>query len=151
MDLVYQRGSKRKMCKANVSRKDGSTGGLVYHLRRHHNFVSKYNAFKDFQELSEIKDKRMQARKRKNETSNDERPSKQQKITNCISTKYPSNHPQQVKITNSIGSMICHDAAPTNIVKRPGMVQTIDSKYTLPHPSTFSHSVIPKLKFYLYQ
>ena len=80
MDLVYQRGSKRKMCKANVSRKDGSTGGLVYHLKRHHNFVSKYNAFKDFQELSEIKDKRMQARKRKNETSNDERPSKQQKI-----------------------------------------------------------------------
>ena len=82
-----------KMCKTNVSRKDGSTGGLVYHLKRHHNFVSKYNAFKDFQELSEIKDKRMQARKRKNETSNDERPSKQQKITNCISTKYPSNHP----------------------------------------------------------
>ena len=47
------------MCKANVSRKDGSTGGLVYNLKCH-NFVSKYNAFKDFQELSEIKDKRMQ-------------------------------------------------------------------------------------------
>ena len=33
-----------KMCKRNVLRKDGSTGGLVYHLKRHPNFVSKYNA-----------------------------------------------------------------------------------------------------------
>ena len=101
------------------------------------------------EELSFIKDKRLQSCIRKNNASTDERPTKQQKLVNCLPLKYSNQHPQHIKITNSIGSMICHDAAPVNIVKRPGMVhlmQTVDPRYTMPHPSTFSRSIIPKLK-----
>ena len=105
-----------KICNTKVPRKDGSTGGLVHHLKRHHNFVSKYNAWKVFEELSLIKDKQLQIRKRKNDTSTDERPTKQQKLVNCLPMKYSNQH---IKITNSIGSVICNDAAPVNIVKRP--------------------------------
>ena len=109
-------------CSTKVPRKDRSTGGLVHHLKRHHNFVSKYNAWKVFEELSLIKDKRLQSRIGKNDASTDERPTKQQKLVNCLPMKYSNQHPQHIKITNSISSMICHDAAPVNIVKRPGMV-----------------------------
>ena len=45
--------------------------------------------------------------------------------------------------------MICDDGARTNIVKRPGMVhfvETSDPQYAMPHPSTFSRSIIPKLE-----
>jgi hypothetical protein len=45
--------------------------------------------------------------------------------------------------------MICVDATPTNIVKRPGFVnlmKTVDPRYKIPQPSTFSRSIIPKLK-----
>ena len=44
-------GATCKMCKTNISRKDGSTGGLVNHLKRHHNFVVKYNAFLEISSL----------------------------------------------------------------------------------------------------
>ena len=91
----------------------------------------------------------MQNRKRKNDTSTDERPTKQPKLTNCIPGKYTSQHPHQIKLTNSIGSIICVDATPTNTVKRVRMTHvlgTADPRYNFPHPSTFARSIIPKLK-----
>ena len=59
--------SQCKICKADVSRKDGSTGGMSVHLKRHHNFMSKYNAWKLYDELSSLKEERMKNRKRKHE------------------------------------------------------------------------------------
>ena len=44
---------------------------------------------------------------------------------------------------------MCVDAAPADIVKRPGFkhaMETLDPRYTVPHPSSFSRTVIPKLK-----
>ena len=45
--------------------------------------------------------------------------------------------------------MICADAIPTNIVDRPGFknfINSVEPRYKLPHYTTFSRSVIPKLK-----
>ena len=52
-------------------------------------------------------------------------------------------------MTNDVGLMLCRDAQPTNMVGRPGfrhMVSRMDPRYTLPHPTTFARSIIPKLK-----
>ena len=67
-----ENNAKCKICKTDIPQKSGSTGGLIHHLQRHHNFISKYNAWKIFEELSAIKDKRLQNRKRKNEASEDD-------------------------------------------------------------------------------
>ena len=45
--------------------------------------------------------------------------------------------------------MLCRDGQPTAMVGRPGFrhfVNSMDPRYTLPHPSTFARSIIPKLK-----
>ena len=67
----------------------------------------------------------------------------------CINAKYSRDDPRQIRITNSLASMICADAVPTNIINRPGFrhhINTMDPRYNLPHYTTFSRSVIPKLK-----
>ena len=45
--------------------------------------------------------------------------------------------------------MICRDGCPTELVGRAGfknVINTMDPRYTLPTPNTFSRSIIPKLK-----
>ena len=39
---------------------------LIAHLKRHHGFLKKYNAFKEHKELSNLKQERLQKCKRKN-------------------------------------------------------------------------------------
>ena len=53
------------------------------------------------------------------------------------------------KINNAIAAGMCVDAMPANSANRPGfkhIVGTLDPRYTLPAPNTFSRSYIPKLK-----
>ena len=107
-----------KICHATVKRKDYLTGAMTQHLQRHHHFLSKYNAWKIFEELSSIKQERMNNRKRKNTFTEGENPKKQLKMTDV--TKFSRDDPRQTKITNSIASMVCADGIPTNIVNRPG-------------------------------
>ena len=54
-----------KICRSKIPRKNSSTGGATQHLKRHHNFLSKYNAVKVFDELSALKDQRVKNKKRK--------------------------------------------------------------------------------------
>ena len=56
-----------KICKSNIPRKDGTTGGMVTHIKRHHGFLSKVNAWKVYEELSALKESRL-ANKRKLDT-----------------------------------------------------------------------------------
>ena len=57
--------SKCNLCQASVPRKDGSTTGMVIHLKRHHGFLKKHNAYKTYEELSVLKDNRLKANKAK--------------------------------------------------------------------------------------
>ena len=121
----------------------------MQHLQRHHNFTKKYNAFKEYEELSTLKRTRMENRKRKNDSSEEERPKKQQKIADCVTSKFNRDDPRQVRINNSLASMICTDGIPTNVVNRDGfknLMNTVEPRYTIPHYNTFSRSIIPKLK-----
>ena len=56
--------AKCNLCQASVPRKDGSTTGMVIHLKRHHGFLKKHNAYKTYEELSVLKDNRLKAKKR---------------------------------------------------------------------------------------
>ena len=107
---------------------------------------SKYNAWKQYEELSQLKETRK--KKRKN-SEIDGPPKKQPKLAECIPQKYGAQDPRKIDRTNAIASMICTDAAPTSIVSRRGFknfVEKMDPKYSLPAAKTFSSSVIPKLK-----
>ena len=120
---------------------------MTVHLKRHHGFGSKTNAWKVLEKLSSLKDERLKRKRKPEETS--ESKSKQAKISDSLNTKYGSSHPRQAAITNSIGLMICVDGQPANIVKRPGFKNTLnilDPRYSIPTPENFSRSIIPKLK-----
>ena len=57
--------SKCNICDASIARKDGSTTGMVFHLKRHHDYLKKYNAWKIYEELSQLKETRLKGKKRK--------------------------------------------------------------------------------------
>ena len=57
--------AKCNLCQTSVPRKDGSTTGIVIHLKRHHGFLKKHNAYKTYEELSVLKDNRLKPKKRK--------------------------------------------------------------------------------------
>ena len=63
-----------QICQTNIQRRDFSTGQMTQHLQRHHNFTKKYNAFKEYEELSTLKRTRMENRKRKNDSPQEKRP-----------------------------------------------------------------------------
>ena len=42
-----------QICKTNIQHRDSSTGQMTQHLQRHHNFMKKYNAFKEFKEMTQ--------------------------------------------------------------------------------------------------
>ena len=141
--------SKCKLCKSIISRKDSSTSGMTLHLKRHHGFLSKHNAWKVFEELSCLKEERLKRKRKPESTDEQASASKQVKLSHCIAQKYPKQHPRQLDITNSIAGMICVDAQPEKMVERPGfqnLIKVMDAKYTLPSRKTFSRTVIPKLK-----
>ena len=47
-----------------MPQKSGSTGNMVNQFKRHHGFTRKPNAWKDFEELSSLKDERLQKKKK---------------------------------------------------------------------------------------
>ena len=105
------------------------------------------NAWKTYEELGFLKEKRLK-NKRKIDPP-DEQKKKQPKLSQCLPQKYGPNDPHQVNNTNAMASMTCRDATPTNIANWPGFrhaIETIDPRYTLPNATTFSRSIIPKLK-----
>ena len=53
-------GATCNICKSSMPQKSGSTGNMVNHLKRRHGFTQKPNAWKDFEELSSLKDERSQ-------------------------------------------------------------------------------------------
>ena len=65
-------GATCNICKTSMPQKNGSTGNMINHLKRHHGFTRKPNAWRDFEELSSLKDERLQ-KKRKPE-SREEQP-----------------------------------------------------------------------------
>ena len=138
-----------QICQIKIHRKDFSTGQMTQHLQRHHHFLTKYNAWKIYEELSALKQQRMSInnRKRKMADSDEGKPSKQPKMTDIA--KFSRDDPRQIKITNSIASMVCTDGVATNIVSREGfknVMNSMEPRYKLPNYSTFSRSIIPKLK-----
>ena len=119
--LTTLQTSKCNLCQASVPRKDGSTTGMVIHLKRHHGFLKKHNAYKTYEELSVLKDNCLKAKKRKLEQPEQLEPkTKQPKVEDAINSKYPPNHPRQIKINNAIAAAMCVDAMPANSANRPG-------------------------------
>ena len=140
-----------QICKSNIATGNSSSTNLITHLKRHHGFLKKYNAFKEYEELSQLKQDRLQKCKRKNSVADsEEQPkAKQQRISDSLLQPYPPSHPRHQTLVNAVGMMICTDGAPTSIVERPGfkhMATKFDSRFKLPDPTTFAKSVIPKLK-----
>ena len=80
------------MCNTSIPRKDSTTGGMVNHLKRHHGFLSKNNAWKTYEELSSLKEKRLK-NKRKIDSPDDQK-KKQPKLLQCLPQKYGPNDPR---------------------------------------------------------
>jgi hypothetical protein len=119
------------ICKKTMSRKDYSTTCMSNHLKKVHGYISRYNAWKIFEELSCLKATRL---KRKHSVTSDDSSQpkqKQMKITESINAAYGNMDPRQKKINNAVASMICVDATPANIVQRPGfshLMRTVDPR-----------------------
>ena len=54
------------ICDSKIAVKNSSTTNLIAHLKGHHGFFKKYNAWKEYEELSSLKDERLKNLKRKN-------------------------------------------------------------------------------------
>ena len=93
-------GATCNICKSSMPQKSGSTGNMVNHLKRRHGFTQKPNAWKDFEELSSLKDARLQ-KKRKPE-SREEQPKKQIKLSECANLKYSRHDQRQISCVNAI-------------------------------------------------
>jgi hypothetical protein len=90
------------ICKKIFQRKDGSTTAMITHLKRFHGFLSQYNAWKLFEELSNIKEERIKSSKRKQSDVTCEQPIKKQKtLFDCVTSSYKPQDPQQKRITNA--------------------------------------------------
>ena len=93
-----------KICSSEIPMKHFSTSNLIFHLKRHHGFLKKYNAWKIYEELSGIKEERLKKLKRKNsEVDSDAQPiSKQPKIASSLNPPYGPQHPRQKQLENEI-------------------------------------------------
>ena len=76
----------------------------------------------------------------KNVSSEEERPAKQQKIQDCAYAKVNRNDSRHVRITNSIASMICIDAIPTNVEGFKNLMSTVLQSAGLQCIFLFSYS-----------
>ena len=139
-----------KICKTDTPTKSFSTSNLIIHLKRHHGFLKKPDAWKVYEELSSLKEERIKTSKRKNsDVNHDEPKAKQPKIGTAFNPPYGPHHPRQQNLNNAVASMICRDGIPTNIVARAGfknLASQFDSRYTLPNSTTFQRKIIPDLK-----
>ena len=79
---------------------------------------------------------RLNNRRRKQVSSEEERPAKQQKIEDNANAKFSRDDPRHVQITNSIASMICTDAIPTNVEGFKDLLQSTRLHYIF----SFSYS-----------
>ena len=76
--------------------------------------------------MSVLKDNGLKAKKRKLEQPEQLEPkTKQPKVEDAINSKYPPNHPRQIKINNAIAAAMCVDAMPANSANRPGFKHII--------------------------
>ena len=48
-----------QICKSNIATGNSSSTNLITHLKRHHGFLKKYNAFQEYEELSQLKQDRL--------------------------------------------------------------------------------------------
>ena len=67
--IWFERSDSTASCQICISKiltNHGSSTNLIAHLKRHHGFLKKYNAFKEHKELSNLKQERLQKCKRKN-------------------------------------------------------------------------------------
>ena len=82
LSKTKQESGTCKICSTDIAMKHFSTSNLIFHLKRHHGFLKKYNAWKIYEELSGIKEDRLNKLKRKNsEIDTEAQPvSKQPKI-----------------------------------------------------------------------
>ena len=83
--IWYQKekeSAKCLICQTSLTSKSFATTNLINHLKRHHGFLKKYNAWKEYEELSSMKEARISGLKRKNSEISpvDEPIAKQQKI-----------------------------------------------------------------------
>ena len=61
-----ENGAKCDICKTTIPQRNGSTGGMVNHLKRHHGHMTKINAWKEFEQLSTLKEKRLMKKRKPN-------------------------------------------------------------------------------------
>ena len=59
-----EKTSKCNLCNSSIPRKDGTTTGMVNHLKRHHGFLSKNNVWKIYEELSSLKENRLKNKRK---------------------------------------------------------------------------------------
>ena len=97
-----------KICSTDIAMKHFSTSNLIFHLKQHHGFLKKYNAWKIYEELSGIKEDRLNKLKRKNsEIDTEAQPvSKQPKIASSLNPPYGPQHPQQKQLANACAAML---------------------------------------------
>jgi hypothetical protein len=63
-------------------------------------------------------------------------------------SKFDSNNPKQIQITEKIAMMIAKDLQPYSVVEDPGfraVIAAAEPRYVMPSRKTFSEDVIPKL------
>ena len=88
---------KCKTCSQNIAGKNGSTSGLIAHLKVHHGPLRKINAWKSYEELSQLKENRINEKSKKRKNDEPEiQPKKQPKLSLCLNPKYARDDQRQV-------------------------------------------------------
>ena len=145
------------ICKKHVLYQHSNLTGMQRHLKNCHGNLKKVNAAKIIDDLSKLRDERLQQRdldrkkRRLGSVGDMSSDAKKQKtiVESIVAPKYNQSHPQQKKITNAMTAMLCLDGRPVNLVNGDGfkhLMETVDPRYTIPAPSTFQRTHIPKMK-----
>ena len=78
-----------QICKSKILKNHGSSTNLIAHLKHHHGFLKKYNLFKEYKELSNFKQERLQKCKRKNSVAEtNQQPKTKQQIHPILLNRY---------------------------------------------------------------
>ena len=111
------------------------------HLKNCHGSLSKYNAAKTLKELTELKEKRQNS-KRKRERVGEEPNKKTKNVNRLFENLYT------LWATGQMPWQACFALTGQKQTWLPVLVSLMLSnpRYTLPHPSTFTRSILPKLK-----
>ena len=65
----HEKDARCTLCGTTVLRKDSSTSCMVNHLRHKHGWLSKYNAWKENEELSALKETRQKNKRKMSESA----------------------------------------------------------------------------------